>query len=149
MKTEHNFELGFDKFQLKVPQDLYYAGYDTWVRVEGENAVIGMTDFIQTKVGDIFFFNPVEAQALEQDEVLGTIESIKATVDITIPVSGDQLEFNPALKSSPELISHDPYGQGWIAKLHLTDWEMDKSMLLPANKYFELMQEKVKNALED
>lgn len=148
MKTELSYELQFDKFRLKVPQGYWYAGYDTWVKVEGDNALIGLTDFIQTKVGDIFFFTPEDAVAFEQDDVLGSIESIKATVDITMPASGRLITINPALKDNPDLISKDAYGEGWIVKIELTDWENDKIMLLPAEKYFEVMQDKVKHALE-
>lgn len=149
MKTSEFYELSFDKFGLKVPKGYWFAGYDTWAKVDGNQATVGITDFLQTKMGDVAFFTPSEDQVLEQDDVLGTIESIKATIDLTMPASGRVVEYNPRLKEHPEVISEDPYGDGWIVKVELSDWEADRTMLLPADKYFELMQEKVKNALAD
>ena len=149
MKTSEFYELSFDKFGLKVPKGYWFAGYDTWAKVDGNQATVGITDFLQTKMGDVAFFTPSEDQVLEQDDVLGTIESIKATIDLTIPVSGKVIRFNPQLVDHPEIISNDAYGDGWIVELELSDWEGDKTMLLPSEKYFELMQDKVKNALAD
>ena len=147
MKTSEFYELSFDKFNLKVPKGYWFAGYDTWAKVEDNHAKVGITDFLQTKMGDIAFFTPSDTDTLEQDDILGTIESIKATIDLTIPVGGKVIRFNPQLVDHPEIISMDAYGEGWIVELELSDWEGDKAMLLPAEKYFELMQEKVKNAL--
>ena len=148
VKTAEFLELQFDKFRLRVPKGYWYAGYDTWVLVEGDEATVGVTDFFQTKLGDIVYVNPVEAPIVEQDDVLTTIESVKAAVDITSPASGKVVAFNSALEDHPELISHDPFGAGWIARLQLTDWEADQGMLLPAEGYFKLMQEKVAKELE-
>ena len=147
MKTSEFYELSFDKFNLKVPKGYWFAGYDTWAKIEESHAKVGITDFLQTKMGDIAFFEPSDSPTLEQDDILGTIESIKATIDLTIPVGGKVIRFNPQLVDHPEIISMDAYGEGWIVELELSDWEGDKAMLLPAEKYFELMQEKVKNAL--
>ncbi len=143
MKTGKFFELRFDKFQLRVPVGYWYAGYDTWVRLEGEEGIVGVTDFFQTKLGDIVYAAPAEGTFFEQDDVFATLESIKAMVDITIPATGELVSFNPALEEHPELIGEDPFGTGWIARLRLTDWEGDKLMLLPAKGYFELMEGKV------
>ncbi len=148
MKAEEFLELQFEKFALRVPKGYWYAGYDTWVKVEGDEALVGVTDFFQTKLGDIVYFSPVEAAALEQDDVLGTIESIKAAVDLTAPASGAVIAFNQALEAHPELISKDPYGEGWIARLRLSDWEADQAMLLSSEAYFKLMQDKVAKELE-
>src|SRR5450830_387329 len=97
MKTSEFYELSFDKFGLKVPKGYWFAGYDTWAKVDGNQATVGITDFLQTKMGDVAFFTPSEDQVLEQDDLLGTIESIKATIDLTIPVSGKVIRFNPQL----------------------------------------------------
>jgi glycine cleavage system H protein len=80
--------------------------------------------------------------------VFATLESIKATLDLTIPASGEVIAFNPALQEHPELVSQDPYGEGWIVRLRLADWEADRGMLLSAEAYFALMQTKVAQALE-
>jgi glycine cleavage system H protein len=148
MKAQEFLELQFDKFRLRVPKGRWYAGYDTWVKVEGEEALVGVTDFFQTKLGDIVYVSPAQATAIEQDDVLATLESVKATVDITAPASGEVASFNPALESQPQLISQDPYGEGWVARLRLSDWEADQKMLLSAEAYFKLMQDKVAKELE-
>lgn len=148
MRAEEFFEFRFDKFALRVPKGYWYAGYDTWVRVEGNEALVGVTDFFQTKLGDILFVNPIDAGSIEQDDVLATLESVKATVDITAPASGEVISFNPDLDDHPHLVSEDPYGTGWIARLRLTDWEADQVMLLSPGAYFKLMQDKVSKELE-
>lgn len=147
VQTGEFYELQFDKFRLRVPKGYWYAGYDTWVRVEEDDAVIGVTDFFRTKLGDIVDVMPVEQDGFEQDDVFATLESVKAAVDLTIPASGTVVEFNPALQSHPELIDQDPFGQGWIVRLHLSDWEADRAMLLSAEAYFQLMQDKVAKEL--
>jgi len=149
VKTGEFFELQFEKFRLRVPLGYWYAGYDTWVRVEGDEGVVGVTDFFQTKLGDIVYVAPADGTSFEQDDVFATLESVKAMVDITIPASGELIAFNPALDEHPELIGQDPFGEGWIARLRLTDWEADREMLLPAKAYFGLMQDKVAKALEE
>ncbi len=148
MKTAEYHELQFEKFRLRVPEGYWYAGYDTWVRVEGEEGVVGVSDFFQTKIGDIAYVDPVDQPSFEQDDVFATLESIKATLDLTIPASGEVVAFNPALQEHPELVSQDPYGEGSIVRLRLADWEADQEMLLPAEAYFALMQTKVAQALE-
>ena len=148
MKTAEFLELQFEKFRLRVPKGYWYAGYDTWVHVEGDEATVGVTDFYQTKLGDIVYVSPADVTTIEQDDILATVESVKAAVDITTPASGEIIAFNPALEAHPELISRDPYGEGWIARLRLTDWEADQGMLLPPDAYFKLMQDKVAKELE-
>ncbi len=121
----------------------------TTVRVEGEDGVVGVTDFFQAKIGDIAYVDPVDEPSFEQDDVFATLESIKATLDLTIPASGEVIAFNLALQEHPERVSRDPYGEGWIVRLRLTDWEADQEMLLPAEAYFALMQTRVAQALEE
>ena len=147
MKTSEFYELQFDKFALRVPQGYWFAGYDTWVTVQQDQALVGVTDFFATKLGDVVFVIPAESSAFEEGDVLASLESVKATVDITCPATGTLVEFNPALNDRPELVNQDPFGDGWIAKLRLTDWEGDKMMLLSAEAYFRLMQDKVAKEL--
>jgi glycine cleavage system H protein len=142
-------EYQYDKYHFQVPTDCLYAAYDAWVRVEGDEAVVGITDYLQTKMGDIAFAEMPSASAFEQDDILATLESTKATVDVTSPASGELIAFNTDLEEHPELINEDPYGKGWIARLRLTDWEADRAMLLSPEAYFELMKEKVAKAFAE
>lgn len=148
MKTTEYYELQFDKFGLRVPKGYWYAGYDSWAKLDEGEVLVGITDFYQTKLGDLVFVDPADAEAFEQDDVFVTLESIKAAVDVTIPASGTVISFNPALQDKPELVNLDPYGEGWIARLRPTMWEDDKFMLLDAEAYFDLMQDKVARELD-
>lgn len=148
MRTSRYLELQFEKSSLKVPQDYWYAGYDTWVKLEGDEALVGVTDFFQTKLGDILYVSVTEENSVEQDDVLATLESVKATIDVTVPATGEIIARNTELDAHPELIARDPFGAGWIVRLRLTDWEADKAMLLTAEGYFKLMQDKVAKELE-
>lgn len=148
MRATEFYELQFDKFALRVPKGYWYAGYDTWAKLDGDEVLVGVTDFYQTKLGDLVFVDPSDGEEFEQDDMFVTLESIKATIDVTIPVSGTLITFNPALEVRPELVNLDAYGEGWIAKLRPTMWEDDKVMLLDAAAYFNLMQDKVARELE-
>jgi glycine cleavage system H protein len=145
--TDDVLELQYDKFLLRVPKGLWYAGYDTWARVEGQEATVGITDFFQTKLGDILYVTPEPETSFEQDDILATVESSKAAVDLTIPVSSQVIAFNAALDGQPELVNQDPYGAGWIVRLRLTDWEADRAMLLSPEAYYKVMQVRVADAL--
>lgn len=147
MPETESLELHVDKFVLKVPKDLWYAGYDTWVKVTDSTATVGISDFLQTKLGDILYFTPEQKTEFQQDDVLGNLESLKANVEIIMPATGSLIAFNIDLDTHPELLSQDPYGKGWIAKIELTDWENDQLMLLPPEKYFAVLQEKARDAL--
>jgi glycine cleavage system H protein len=147
MTADDALELQADKFTFRVPRGYLYAGYDTWVKVEGEEALVGMTDYLQTHMGDIAFVHLPAVANVEQDDVLVTVESAKATVEVTSPASGAILAFNEELDERPELINSDPYGEGWIARLRLSDWEGDRAMLLTPEAYFKVMQTKIAQAL--
>ena len=144
-----DLEYQYDKYHFRLPADCLYAAYDTWVRVEGDEAVVGITDFLQTKMGDIAFAEAPIETSFEQDDILATLESTKATVDVTAPASGELIAFNEELDEHPELINQDPYGKGWIARLRLTDWEGDRAMLLSPEAYLELMKDKVAKAFAE
>jgi glycine cleavage system H protein len=145
--TDDVLELQYDKFLLRVPKRLWYAGYDTWARLEGDEATVGITDFFQTKLGDVMFVTPEPEEFFEQDDIFATLESTKAAVDLTIPVSGEVIAFNTALDDQPELVNQEPYGAGWIVRVRLTDWENDQPMLLSPEGYYKLMQGRVADAL--
>ena len=122
---------------MQLPQDYKYTKEHEWIKVDGEILTVGITDFAQGELGDIVFVEiETEGETLAQEEVFGTIEAVKTVSDMLMPVSGEILEMNPALEDAPELINTDPYGEGWIIKISISDTaEMDS--LLSAEKYQE------------
>ena len=115
---------------MKFPENLKYSKDHEWVRVEGENALVGITAFAQGELGDIVFVDvDTEGETLDKDEVFGTIEAVKTVSDLFMPVSGEVLEFNAKLEDEPELINTDSYGDGWVVKISLSDAsELDNLM---------------------
>lgn len=124
---------------MKFPKELKYSKDHEWLRIEGENAYIGITEFAQGELGDIVFVD-VETQEenLDKEEVFGSIEAVKTVSDLFMPISGTVLEFNEKLEDSPELINSDPYGDGWIIKILVSDISELES-LLDADMYKELI----------
>lgn len=107
---------------MKLPQELKYTSEHEWIRVEGNVAYVGITDYAQEQLGDIVFVDvPSVGETLEAGEVFGTIEVVKTVSDLFLPVAGEVLEANEALEENPELVNQDPYGEGWIIKLKLSD----------------------------
>lgn len=109
---------------MSYPENLKYTKDHEWVRIEGEEAYIGITEFAQKELGDIVFIE-VETvdETLEIEEVFGSIEAVKTVSDLFMPISGEVLEFNEILESTPEVINSDPYGDGWIIKIKMTNPE--------------------------
>lgn len=107
---------------MKIPENLLYTEDHEWIRVEGDEAFIGITDFAQKELGDIVFVE-VETldETLEKGEPFGTIEAVKTVSDLFMPVGGTVLELNDKIEDNPEVINKDPYVEGWIIKLRLTD----------------------------
>jgi glycine cleavage system H protein len=107
---------------MSIPADLKYTQDHEWVRIEGDTAVVGITAFAQGELGDIVYVEvETEGETLDQHEVFGTIEAVKTVSDLFLPVSGEIIEFNSNLESSPELVNSDPYGEGWIIKIKISD----------------------------
>ena len=124
---------------MNVPENLKYTKDHEWVRVEGEEAFIGVTDFAQGELGDIVFVEvETEGEELDKEEVFGTIEAVKTVSDMFMPVGGEVLEFNEKLEDAPDLINSDPYGDGWIIKIKLAD-ASEVEELLSADAYKELL----------
>ncbi|HAX94195.1 MAG TPA: glycine cleavage system protein GcvH [Bacteroidales bacterium] len=124
---------------MNVPADLLYTKDHEWLRLEGEFGYVGVTDFAQGELGDIVFLEiETEGETLEKEEVFGTIEAVKTVSDLFMPVGGEILEVNPALGNSPDLVNKDPYGEGWMIKLRITD-PVEAESLLSAEKYKELL----------
>ncbi|WP_372773751.1 glycine cleavage system protein GcvH [Mangrovibacterium sp.] len=107
---------------MNLPENLKYTKEHEWVRVEGDVAVVGITDFAQGELGDIVFVEiETVGETLAVGETFGTVEAVKTVSDLFMPVGGEVLEFNPALEDSPELINKDAYGDGWMVKVKIED----------------------------
>ena len=120
---------------MNVPADLKYTNDHEWVRVEGNEAYVGVTDFAQNELGDIVYVEvETVGDEVAQGEVFGTIEAVKTVSDLFMPLSGTVLELNPELEAAPELVNEDPYEKGWMVKLSIKDTnELDE--LLDAEGY--------------
>lgn len=120
---------------MNVPENLKYSNDHEWVRVEGDVAYVGVTDFAQSQLGDIVFVEiETEGEEVAQNEEFGTIEAVKTVSSLMMPVSGEVLEVNEALEDSPELVNSDPYGEGWMIKISIED-ESQLDTLLSAEQY--------------
>ena len=124
---------------MNIPENLKYTKDHEWIIVDGDTATIGITDFAQSELGDIVFVEvDTEGESLDSEEVFGTVEAVKTVSDLFIPVSGEITEMNENLEDNPELINDDPYGEGWIIKMKISDAsELDG--LLSADDYKELI----------
>lgn len=124
---------------MNIPANLKYSNDHEWVRVEGNEAYIGITDFAQSQLGDIVFVDvPTVGETLAQNEVFGSIEAVKTVSDAFLPVGGEVLELNAALENDPSLVNKDPYGEGWIIKIRMTD-AAELDTLLSAEDYAKLI----------
>jgi glycine cleavage system H protein len=122
---------------LKYPEDLMYARSDEWVRIEGDTATVGISDYAQDALNDIVFVElPAVGDSVSKGGSFGTVESVKAASDMYLPVAGTITEVNTALEDEPELINSDPYGKGWIVKIKL-DGTADTSNLMNAAAYID------------
>lgn len=120
---------------MNTPANLKYSKDHEWIRVEGAEAFVGITDFAQGQLGDIVFVDvTTEGETLSKDEIFGTIEAVKTVSDAFLPVSGEVLEFNAALNDAPETVNKDPYGEGWMIKIKVANpAELDE--LMTAEQY--------------
>jgi glycine cleavage system H protein len=108
--------------KMSVPQNLKYTKDHEWVSVDGDIATIGITAFAQSELGDIVYVEiETEGETLDQEEVFGSVEAVKTVSDLFMPVSGEIIEFNSNLEANPELVNSDPYGEGWMIKVKLTN----------------------------
>ncbi|MGK0639316.1 glycine cleavage system protein GcvH [Schleiferia thermophila] len=124
---------------MNIPADLLYTKDHEWVRIEGDIATVGITDFAQSELGDIVFVEiETLGQTLEREAVFGSVEAVKTVSDLYLPVSGEIVEVNEKINSNPELVNSDPYGEGWMIKVKLSD-PSDRSGLLSASEYQQLI----------
>jgi glycine cleavage system H protein len=107
---------------MNFPETLHYTKDHEWVKVEGDTAIIGITDFAQKELGDIVYVDiPSQGQSLAQHEVFGTVEAVKTVSDLFMPLSGEVVEVNAGLDSAPESVNSDPYGNGWMVKVKMSN----------------------------
>lgn len=107
---------------MNIPSDLKYTKDHEWVRIDGDIATVGITDFAQGELGDIVYVE-VETldETLDKEEVFGTVEAVKTVSDLFLPLSGEIIEFNEALEETPEVVNTDPYGDGWMIRIRIED----------------------------
>lgn len=124
---------------MNIPSELKYTKDHEWVKIEGDTATVGITDFAQGELGDIVYVE-VETvdETLDREEVFGTVEAVKTVSDLFLPLSGEIIEFNEALEDEPEKVNSDPYGEGWMIKIKISD-ESQIDDLMSANDYKELI----------
>ncbi len=124
---------------MNIPEELKYTKDHEWVRVKGDVAIVGITEFASTELGDIVYVEvEVQGEVLDREESFGSIEAVKTVSDMFMPVGGEVIEFNEILEDAPETINKDPYGDGWIIKVNMKDAsELDD--LLDAKAYKELI----------
>jgi|SRR5210317_1742460 glycine cleavage system H protein len=123
---------------MNIPENLKYTEDHEWVRFEDDIAYVGITDFAQSELGDIVFVEvDTEGETLNAEDVFGTVEAVKTVSDLFIPIGGEVLAFNELLDERPELLNEDPYGDGWIIKVSVGEY--DESKLLTNKQYNDLV----------
>jgi glycine cleavage system H protein len=134
-------ETTVDKFTFKVATDRFYTSEGVWAKEENRRIVIGLSDFVQQRSGDVAFaeIKPAGTTLAAGDEV-AVIETIKVNIAFTAPVNGKIVEVNPAMNDAPEAINQDPYGTGWLAVMEVADWEAEHAKLLDPQAYFKIMK---------
>jgi glycine cleavage system H protein len=141
-------KLTIDKFTFRIPTDLHYSEAGVWIRMEGQHARLGISDFVQQKSGDITFVTLVPiGTAVHSGGEVGTIETVKANVSVFSPLEGTIAEVNKHLEQEAELINQDPYGRGWLTVIDLGDGERDSAGLLDAAAYLEAVRKQAEAEL--
>lgn len=124
---------------MNIPENLLYTKDHEWIRIEGQTATVGITDFAQSELGDIVFIEiETQGENIARGETFGTIEAVKTVSDMFMPVGGEITEVNPDLDKAPDLVNKDPYGKGWMIKIKVNDPSEAKD-LLDSSKYKELI----------
>ncbi len=124
---------------MNIPANLKYSKDHEWIKAEGDEALVGITDFAQGELGDIVFVDiPSVGDIVEAHSVFGTIEAVKTVSDVFLPVSGEVLEFNPEVDADPSLVNKEPYGNGWLVRIRMTN-PVELNELLDAEAYKALL----------
>ena len=125
---------------MNVPENLKYSQDHEWLRIEGDTAFVGITDYAQSNLGDIVFIEvETVGEDLDKGEAFGNVEAVKAVEELYLPVAGEVLEFNEELEDAPDLVNKDPYGKGWIVKVKLTN-PSDLDELMNSEAYSDLIK---------
>jgi glycine cleavage system H protein len=142
-------EVTVDKFTFKVATDRFYTREGVWALPEADRVRVGLSDFLQQRSGDIAFaeVKPIGTTLAVGDEV-AAIETIKVNVALSSPVNGKVIEVNPEMDTAPEAINQDPYGAGWLAVIAASDWDADRSRLLDAAAYFEVVKREAEEEMK-
>jgi len=142
-------EISVGKFTFKVAADRFYTREGVWVQIEADRVRVGLSDFLQQRSGDLAFaeVKPIGTTLAVGDEV-ASIETIKVNVALGSPITGEVIEVNPAMDTTPEVINQDPYGAGWLAVIAASDWEADRSQLLDAAAYFEVVKREAEEEMK-
>ncbi len=120
---------------MNIPAELRYTNEHEWIRVEGDVAYVGITDYAQSELGEIVFVDiNTEGETVAQNEVFGSVEAVKTVSDLNMPVTGEVLEVNEIINDQPELVNNDPYGEGWMIKIQVSN-PAELDTLLDANAY--------------
>ena len=123
---------------MNIPEDLKYTKEHEWVKIEGDTATVGITDFAQGELGDVVYVEiETEGETIGEGDVFGTVEAVKTVSDLFMPLSGEILEFNSELEGKPELVNENPYGDGWMIKIRVDDLG---NSLLSAEEYRKLVE---------
>ncbi len=119
---------------MNIPENLKYTQDHEWIRIEGDIAVVGVTDFAQGELGDVVFVEiETEGETLDKGETFGTVEAVKTVSDLFMPIGGEVAEVNEALADDPELVNKDPYGEGWMIKIKIADPSELDDLLSPGD----------------
>lgn len=149
MSDQKFMEATYDKFIFRASVDCLYHPEECWVREDGDLLLVGVTDFQQKVGGDIAFVETLEPrEQIKQGESAGTLETIKTTLTVIAPVSGETVEVNGQLEDDPQLINTDPFGEGWIYKIKPSNWGSEKPGLMDAKTYFPKMEEKIRKEMQ-
>ncbi len=125
---------------MNIPADLKYTSDHEWLRVDGDIAVVGITDFAQGELGDVVFVEiETEGESLEKGETFGTVEAVKTVSDLFMPIGGEVAELNEALADEPELVNKDPYDKGWMIKIKVAD-SSELDFLMTAEAYQKMLE---------
>jgi len=120
--TRNKIKFAQKLYRMNFPAELKYTKDHEWISVDGDVATIGITDFAQSELGDIVFVEiETEGEELDKEEVFGSVEAVKTVSDLFMPISGEVLEINPKIEETPEIVNSDPYGEGWMIKVKISD----------------------------